>query len=292
MFDSHCHIQFPAFDKDRGEVIDRAHTAGVKMIAVGTQLSTSEDALAFAEKYPGEIWATVGYHPNHLSEAWHHDSKEQKVALRERFDAEAFRKLAAHPAVVGIGECGLDYYRLINNNQQLIIREKKIQKEVFLAQAEIAKEVGKPLMIHCRPRKGTDDAYEDLLAQFSILNFQFPKIVHFYVGSPAMTKKLIDAGFYFTFGGVITFLPRLAERSRVEAGSRGPYDEIINIIPLDRILAETDAPYVAPEPYRGKRNEPGYVVEVVKKLAELKKVSNEKMAEHVEKNARTVFYIA
>ncbi len=291
MFDSHCHIQFPAYDGDRDVVIRRAHEAGVKMVAVGTQFSTSKAAIELAEKYPDEVWATVGYHPNHLNEAWYHDKKEQRDVVREEFDAEAFEERARHPKVVAVGECGLDYYRLAPYDPfgkprahtqpfglaqgRHATNEKEEQKKVFLAQAGIAKEVGKALMIHCRPSKGTDDAYEDLLELFTTNNLQLKTIVHFYVGSPAMTKQLIDAGFYFTFGGVITF-------------SRD-YDEQIKMIPFDRILTETDAPYVAPEPYRGTRNEPAYVVEVAKKLAELKTVSVEKMAQQVVENAKEVF---
>ena len=246
MFDSHCHIQFPAYDADRDEVIRRALAADVKMVAVGTQFSTSQDAIALVEKHPVDVWATVGYHPNHLSEEWYHDRKEQKETVPEAFDLDAFRKLAVHPKVVAIGECGLDYYRLTTDNLQQVNKEKEKQKEVFLAQMKLAEEVRKPLMIHCRPSKGIDDAYEDMLRILTTNNLQLATIFHFYVGSLEITKKLVDAGFYFTFGGVITF-------------SRD-YDASIKLIPLDRILAETDAPYVAPEPHRGKRNHTLYLI--------------------------------
>ena len=173
--------------------------------------------------------------------------------------------------MVGIGECGLDYYRN-QGDQNAKIKNQKLQTEVFIQQIELAKELNKPLMIHCRPSKGTDDAYEDLLSLISNVKGQMSKVVHFYVGSLAITKKFVEAGFYFTFGGVITFAR--------------DYDEAIKYIPLDRILTETDAPYVAPEPYRGKRNEPAYVVEVAKKLAEIKAVSYDKIIEVTTKNAQ------
>ena len=290
--DAHCHIQFPAYDADRDHVIRRAQAANVKMVAVGTNAATSEAAIRLAEHYPDDVWATVGFHPNHAVIArtsrtqrgltrtgdWHHDKNEQAASVPEQFDIEKLRELAAHPKVVAIGECGFDYYRLSSTNNESTANVRIRQREVFQQQIEIAKELKKPLMIHCRPSsvktsegkpsRGTDDAYDDLL---SIIHnsppkadsplaekFIIPLVVHFYVGSPAMTKKLLDTGFYFTFGGVITF-------------SRD-YDESIKLIPLERILLETDAPYVAPEPYRGKRNEPACVIEVAKKFAELKRV--------------------
>ena len=111
MFDSHCHIQFPVYDTDRYEVIRRAKEARVKMIVVGTQLSTSEAAIAFSEQFPGDIWAAVGFHPNHLAENWYFDRKEQRKEESEKFDAKRFNELAQHPNVVAVGECGLDYFR-------------------------------------------------------------------------------------------------------------------------------------------------------------------------------------
>ncbi len=285
IIDSHTHIHFPVYDKDREEVIKRARGAGVKMICVGTQIVTSESATKLAEKYPDDIWATVGFHPNHLmtndkaqmTNGWYHDKKEQKEAVPEKFDIEKLRKLARHPKVVAIGECGLDYYRLATSNMGQATSMKEKQKEVFLAQVELAKELNKALMIHCRPSKGTDDAYEEALRMLFTYDNLPPRIFHFYVGSLAITKKLVESGAYFTFGGVITFAR--------------DYDEVIKYIPLDRILLETDAPYVAPEPHRGKRNEPAYIVEAAKKLGEIKKLSLEAINEATFNNSLKVFKI-
>ena len=275
LIDAHGHIQFPAYDANREAVIERARKAGVKMIAVGTQASTSEAAIKLAEKYPDDIWATVGYHPNHLYKTWYHDKNEQKEATPETFDIKKLRNLAISSGkVVAIGECGLDYYRLGISDQGLGAGD--LQRKVFLEQVTLAKKLNKPLMIHCRPSKGTDDAYEDLLSLVpSYLSLVLHKIVHFYVGSLKITKKLVEAGFYFTFGGVITFAR--------------DYDEVIKYIPLDRILTETDAPYVAPEPYRGKRNEPAYIIETAKKLGELKGVSYDKILEVITEAAKKIF---
>lgn len=287
LFDSHTHVQFGAFDSDREAVIERARNAGIKMICVGTQFSTSNEAIKLAEKYPDDIWAAVGFHPNHASsEGWFHDPDEQSEVRPEKFDAGELEKLARHPKVVAIGECGLDYFRLTADDQRRTTI-KNTQKDVFLQQAAIAQKLDKALMIHCRPSviknsEGkaikTDDAYEDLLDLIVLEKINVLNIAHFYVGSLAMAKKLADAGFYFTFGGVITFAR--------------DYDEVIKYLPLDRILLETDAPYVAPAPYRGKRNEPAHVEEVAKKIAEIKNVSLEQVFETIFKNNLTIFKIS
>jgi len=160
LIDSHTHVNFPSYDLDRQSVIKRAQKMGIKMICVGTQISTSTAAIKLAEEYPNDIWATVGFHPSHLNQQWYHDPHEQKEAVPEKFNIEKLRTLAKHPKVVAIGECGLDYYRIINENLEI----KDLQKKVFLEQAQLAQELKKPLMIHCRPTKRKDDAYNDLLS--------------------------------------------------------------------------------------------------------------------------------
>jgi len=284
IIDVHSHVQFPAYDEDRELVIERAQKNGVKMLAVGTQVSTSEAAIKLACQYPDDIWATVGYHPNHVvirsdhsvgvTNVWHHDHKEQSEAVPEKFDIGRLRHLAKDSKVAAIGECGLDYYRLTTDEQQLTTI-KNLQKEVFLKQAELAKELNKPLMIHCRPSKKTDDAYYDLLHLLTTDRQQTTAVIHFYVGSLEITKKLVAAGFYFTFGGVITFAR--------------DYDEVIKYIPLDRILLETDCPYVAPASYRGKRNEPAYIIETAKKMAELKGVNLENLVDQFYDSVLKIF---
>jgi len=190
--------------------------------------------------------------------------------------------LARNPKVVAIGECGLDYYRLSDikvtlrqSSGQASDMEK--QKSIFRQQIEIAQELKKPLMIHARASKGSDDAYEDVFFECHSREGgnPLPKIFHFYAGSLAVTKKLVAAGCYFTFGGVITFTR--------------DYDEQIKYIPMDRIMLETDAPYVAPVPYRGKRNEPSFVVEVAKKLAELKGIRYDDCVAITEATTKKVF---
>ena len=283
--DAHTHTQFAAYDEDRNDVIERALNAGIAMVNVGTNKETSESAVHLAEKYLGGVYVAVGIHPTHASGSSHHDKKETNLPpeeLGEVFDRDFYKQLATHEKVVAIGECGLDYFRV--DSEKLNVTSEK-QKEVFIKHIELAHGVGKPLMIHCR--SAFPDLIELLTLNIKLLN-PIPGIIHFFSGTKEDAKALLELGFYFTFGGVITFLPRLAERSRGEAGVKD-YDEIIKSIPIDRILSETDAPYVTPAPYRGKRNEPSYVVKVVERLADLKGVSLDEMAEQILKNARAIF---
>jgi len=266
--DVHGHIQFPIFDKDRRAIIERARENGVKMIAVGTQAETSKRAIEIADEFTGDVWATVGFHPNHLIKDWHHDKNEQLNSNPEIFDIKALKLLAQNKKVVAISECGFD---LFHDSSAV-----KIQEPVFAEQVNLAKELNKPLMMHCRPSKGTDNAYEYALGILNDPKFKdVKKIMHFYAGSLDMAKKLTKLGFYFTFGGVITFAKN--------------YDEILKYLPLDRIFTETDCPYVAPQSHRGERNEPAYVVGVMKKLSEIKNLNFDDVAEKIYKNSADTF---
>jgi TatD DNase family protein len=288
MFDCHTHLHFEAFKDDSKEAINRALSAGVSVINVGTQKDTSRKAVEVANLYPTGVYASVGLHPTHTTKS-HHDEQELGggegakafTSRGEEFDYDYYLNLARDKKVVAIGECGLDYYRVsselqVASNEWTQIKER--QKEVFLKHVKIAQETSKALMIHCRPSKGTDDAYEELLALLLTTNYSLQTaVLHFYVGSVAMTQKFLQAGFNFEFGGVITFTH--------------DYDEQIKMIPLDRLLTETDSPYVAPTPYRGKRNESAYLPEVIKRLAEIKGVSFDEMAKITDENARRIFKI-
>ncbi len=244
------------------------------MINVGTQRDTSEGAIKTAEAFETGVYAAVGLHPIHTEKS-HHDGKELGegeaaqafISRGEEFDYEVYKKLALHPKVVAIGECGLDYYRLSEET-------KRKQFEVFEQHIVLAHEVKKPLMIHCR--NAFPDLIQLLTTNYQLLN-TIPGVIHFFTGTVENTKDLLELGFSFTFGGVTTFTR--------------DYDAVLEYLPLDRILSETDAPYVAPVPYRGKTNEPAYVVEVVQKLAEIKGVSEEVMADQIIKNAERVFKV-
>lgn len=268
-FDVHAHTQFAAFKDDQDAVIERAREAGVWMVNVGTQYDTSVAAIATAQRYEKGVYASVGLHPIHTEKS-HHDAKELGeeeagfISRGEEFEYEEYKKLAGHPKVVAIGECGLDYYRLGEET-------KRKQHDTFLKQIELAHKTGKPLMIHCR------NAFPDLISilQANSYKLQASGVIHFFTGSVPDAGVLLDLGFSFSFGGVLTFAR--------------DYDEVVRYLPLDRIVSETDAPYVTPAPYRGKRNEPLYVREVVKKIAEIRTEEYERVRDALVHNALRLF---
>lgn len=268
--DAHTHVQFADFDSDRDAVILRARDAGVGIIAAGSSGIESKKAVALASTFTEGVYACVGLHPGHTYISAY-GNEEAEV-----FDHAFYKTLAENEKVVGIGECGLDYFKLENNNALEI---KKNQEKVFLEHAALSFEVKKPLVIHCR------DAYEDmkiiLRAHKDLL--ACPPVMHFFAGTKDDARDFLDLGFYFTFGGVITFPPK--------KNMPPMYDEVIKFIPIDRIFSETDAPDVAPVPYRGKRSEPVFVLEVEKRLAAIKGVSEEEMAMQILQNMNRVFKI-
>ena len=285
-FDAHAHLQFTGFDADREEIMKRARVADVFMVNVGTQKDTSKAAVEFAEKCKEGVYAAIGLHPIHTSKSYHDEDElgggEAAKAFTSRgevFDEDYYERLALHQKTVAIGECGLDYFHFTDDEPQEA--QIKRQKKAFVAQIALARKVKKPLMIHCREAFGD---LIDILSSPAYPPIENPGIIHFFTGTVDDARKLLDLGFSFTFGGVVTFPPRKGK-------SAGDYDEVIKMIPAERILSETDAPYVAPVPYRGKRNEPAYVVETVKKLAELKDLSPEEMKAQIWKNAQKLFGI-
>jgi len=266
LVDAHTHVQLEQFNEDRDEVIKRALDAGVWIINAGSDKKDSQFGVELANKHKEGVYAAVGQHPTELS----------PELVEGKFDYEFFRNLAQDKKVVAIGECGLEYYRI----EQLADSKAQIekQKELFIEHIKLAKEVNKPLVIHCR------EAFPDLIeilesnVKSQMSDVTPPGVLHFFTGTLDDAKKLLDLGFYFTFGGVVTFPQK----------NNDLYD-VIKYIPLDRIMVETDAPYVAPVPYRGKRNEPVYIIEVAKKLAEIKGVPFEKVCEQTTENVRKVF---
>jgi TatD DNase family protein len=276
LIDSHAHVQFPAYDADRKEVLLRAKEAGVRIINVGTQYSTSLRALKLAKDHPGEMWATAGFHPGHMDINSHHDPLELPEKHQESFEAEKFLELAGYPEVVAIGECGLDYYRLGGRGEGVADSTKRQQLEVFSRQINIAETIQKPLVIHCR------SAFPDLINIFEDRRLTIRSsgngVIQFFSGTWDDARKLLNVGFFLGFGGVVTFAR--------------DYDETLKNAPLDRILLETDAPYVAPVPYRGKRNEPAYIVETAKKIAELRGIGYDEVAEYTTANAVRLFELS
>ncbi len=242
--DIHSHLNLEPLYGMRGEVVERMREKGVQTVTIGVDYETSKKAIDLSDEFPDVcIGATIGQHPN--------DNPE------EVFDYEKFLKLAQHPKVLAIGECGLDYFRLTGDEVSQW-REKARQASLFLTHIKLAQAVQKPLMIHARPSKGEMDTYEDVLQMLEEENFTGKVNFHFFVGDLSIAKRIIERGWSMSFDGPITFARE--------------YDEVIDYIPLEQIMCETDAPFAAPVPYRGKTCEPWMVEEVVKKIAEIKKL--------------------
>ena len=273
--DIHSHVNFTTFDADRDEVIKRALDNDTWFMNVGTQLDTSRKAVEMTHTYTN-TYAIIGLHPIHTG-ASYHDEKElgegnkEFTSRGEIFDKDAYRELLRDPKVVAIGECGLDYYRC---DEESITK----QKQAFISQIELANEFNKPLMLHIRnnPKDKSLNAYSDVLDLLK----KYSKVkgdVHFFAGNLDDAKAFLDFGFTLSFTGVVTFTH--------------DYDEVIRNTPLDKIMSETDSPYVSPIPYRGKRNEPVYVREIVKKIAEIKNLPEPEVAKAIILNAKQIFGI-
>lgn len=260
LFDIHSHLTFADFDADRDDIIARMKDDGIGTITVGTDTHTSADSVALAEKHE-HLFATVGIHPSHET----HGGVGELAGL------------AAHPKVVAIGECGLDYFRLDGAADTI----KQEQSKLFEQHIALAHERSLPLMIHARPSKGSMDAYEDIISVLSTDAKHIPGPyagnVHFFAGTVAVARKFLDLGFSISFDGPITFATE--------------YDEVIRFVPDDMIMAETDAPFAAPAPFRGKRNEPAYVRYVVEKIASLRGSTPDACARMLTENALKLFRI-
>jgi TatD DNase family protein len=256
MIDSHCHLDSAEFNDDREAVIERAIAAGVEhMLVIGTGEGPPdlEAGLRLADKYPA-FYATVGIHPHDAAKAGPDDFKR-------------LADLLAHPKVLAIGEIGLDYHYDFS--------PREVQKSVFTRQMEIAALAKKPIVIHTR------EAWDDTLAL--IEQHWAPHgiggIMHCFSGGPGEARRALDVGFYLSFGGIVTFPKALAVQEAAKSA------------PRDRILIETDAPYLAPVPKRGKRNEPALIVHTARKLAELRGESYEELCNTTAENFRRLLLL-
>ncbi|HHV61300.1 MAG TPA: TatD family hydrolase [Firmicutes bacterium] len=253
LVDTHAHLDDERFGADRDEVVERAARSGVKMIVnVGCDIPSSEAAIAFSRCYKG-VYAVTGIHPHDAANA-PHDAMDR------------LRDLAEDEAVVAIGEIGLDYHYELS--------PRDVQRELFIRQLDLARELGLPVVIHDREAHG--DVMDILRAHAS-----GPRgaggVLHCFSGSLEMARECIKMGFYISFGGPLTFSN--ARRLR----------ELATALPPDKILVETDCPYLAPVPHRGERNEPAFVRFTAEKLAEIRGVPLEEIAELTTTNARLVF---
>lgn len=251
LIDTHCHLNSPRFADDLPEAVARALQAGVtQMIVVGYDMPSSEEAVQLAERY-APIFAAVAVHP--------HDSKEYSTAAEARL-----RELASHPKTVAIGEIGLDYHYDFS--------PVEAQFAAFRAQLALAREVNLPVIVHCR------EAYRDTLDVLEEGDAQaVGGVMHCWAGSAEEAERALKRGLFLGIGGVLTF--KNAETLR----------EIAASAPMDRLLVETDAPYLAPAPHRGKRNEPAFTRLVAERLASLRAVTLEEIAARTSENARRLF---
>ena len=250
MIDSHCHLDFPDFDGVRNEMVAEAREAGVHTIVnIGVDLKTSQSSVALAEKYD-MIYATVGVHP-HDAKIWNKNVREELMSL------------AVHEKVKAVGEIGLDFYRDHS--------PRPVQRKVFVEQLKMAVSLKLPIVIHTR------EAFEETLEIVEDFAPKLPGgVFHCFPGDIDDACRVFELGFIISVGGVITF--KNSRMSRVAAE-----------VPLEKIMLETDAPYIAPEPFRGKMNHPAYVVHSGRKLAELKKISYKEVEKITDRTTRKFY---
>lgn len=249
--DIHAHLDFPDFDNDREELIADMKSKDIGAFNIGTTLETSKNSIALADKHEN-MWAIVGIHPIHATEAFTSDLDE-------------IESLISHPKCLAIGECGLDYFHQKDDES------KKVQKEFFKKQIELALKYNKPLMIHCR------EAYPDtleILEEYKKSNPYLQAHFHFFTESVETAKRVLDNGFTLSFTGPITF---------------ANYDELVRFVPLESMMIETDSPYASPKSVRGKRNDPRNVLEIGSKIAQIKSLPEEKVFQKLRENTKRVF---
>ena len=248
--DSHAHIQLSQFNRDRDAVLKRASEAAVSnILVIGFDMETSLGAVALAEEHP-HIYAAVGMHP--------HDAKDLTSDI-----LKTFRELAEHPKVIALGEMGLDYYRNLS--------PRPVQKEAFEQQLDLAEEMRMPIVIHNR------DAYMDILPILEARQGRIRGVLHCFTGDVELMQRSLASGFYIGIGGIVTY-PNAKD---VQAVARE--------VPGDRLLIETDCPWLAPQFRRGKRNEPANVCAVAEKIAELRDTSIETIGKTTTQNFRKLF---
>lgn len=261
LIDSHAHLDLPAFDSDRDQVLTRAHQQGVStIINVGVDLESSRASLRIVQYYP-DVFTAVGFHPNSASEM-----KEGDLAL--------LSELAGRPKVVAIGEIGLDYYRKSTPHQR--------QLEVFQQQLDLAAELGLPVVIHCR------NAYKELLDILVKWVKSMPPrtgnnrglgVIHCFSGDARLAWRYIELGFFISLPGSVTYP---SARDKVEVARE---------LPLGKLLVETDSPFLPPQPHRGQRNEPSYLPLIVDKIAQVRQVPPETIAQATAQNAVNLFHL-
>lgn len=280
--DTHSHVNFSDFKEDADSVIRRALDNDIWMVIVGSEYKTSGRALTYANKYEKGVYAAVGLHPIHLESMYvENDDGEGEYSFNtrgEEFNYETYEKLAKFQKVVAIGEIGLDYYHLDPTKDVRAVKQK--QKQVFVEQLLLARRLGLPAIIHCR------QAHDDMLAILQDFKKNYPEltpsdhpwaVMHCFSGDEDLAWKYFNLGLLISFTGLITFSRQ--------------WEDLIRKVPLEKIMTETDSPYMTPEPYRGQRNEPLLVQYVTAKIAEIKGMKFDRVQDITFDTARKFFKI-
>ena len=277
LIDTHAHLNFNAFKEDLDEVIKRSLAENVWVINVGTKYVTSKKAVEIAEKYEEGIYAAIGLHPIYSTTGLvkiKTDTEEGDFEAKgEDFYASKYKSLAQSPKVVAIGEIGLDYYYKPKTKRKLELFKEK-QKEVFLKQLDLAKELNLPVIFHCR--MAHKDLLEILNYKLKTINYKLNGVVHCFTGNWEQARKYLEMGFYLGFNGIIYKLD---------------LNEVIEKTPLDKILIETDCPYLVPPQAKKDRNEPIFVKYIAQDIVKIKRMDFQKVAEVTTQNARRLFNI-
>jgi len=292
MIDTHAHLDFKDFDEDREETIQRFFSrSGKAIINVGVDLERSRKSIEIAEKHEN-VYASVGLHPDYFSQGSTFLSTSSADSSRPNLFLE-LKKIARHKNVVAIGETGLDYFHVTHNikhETQEFEKIKESQRQGFLAQIKLARELSLPVIVHCR--EAWDDLYKIIskVRPFPPSHRRIPQgrtffVLHCYSGEKKDTEKFLKLpSVFFSFSGNITF-PKPAERSQKLA-------EAVRLVPLDKIMLDSDAPFLAPQEFRGKRNEPMYICHIAKKIAQIKEISVKEVEKVTDKNAKKFFGIS
>ncbi len=280
IIDTHCHVHFAAYDADSRAVIEEALAAGIHMIVVGTQATTSKNAVVCAEQFGG-VYAAVGLHPNHLhTMPIDEDELPTFLTRAEEFEMEYYRELAKHPKVVGIGETGFDAYRLPDGVSFDEVMQK--QEKAFRQHLDLCTELGKPVIVHCR------DAHSHVIRIFkeylAAAKLDARGVLHCFTGTVEEAQEYVAMGFYISLSGIVTFPARKGQ-------TENPLSSVARSVPRDKLVIETDSPYLTPMPHRGKRNAPSYVIHTAKHVAQLWGTTLEEVERQTTVNARRLFRI-
>lgn len=276
LIDTHSHVHFSAYKDDILDVLQRARAEGVAMITVGTLKKTSEEAVAFARQHE-DVWASVGLHPNNIHFI---PPSEDEGSGREDFDYEFYKQLAQDERVVAVGETGMDMFRIPDGfDREQVIRE---QETVFRRHLDLCDELGKPVIIHCRDAH--DHITRILTEYITAGRLKRRGVMHCFTGTAEQAAPYLALGMYISIPGIVTFPPKKTE-------AENSLNAVTRMIPSDRIVVETDCPYLTPVPHRGERNEPSFVKFTAEHIAALRGVSFEEFAEQTTANARRLFNI-